>query len=246
MITDRDIDIVRGLDDSGGMDARSLQQLFAMSQTPMYRRLAELERHGMVDAVRLGLCASALYVPTARGLRVLLGRQDVHPPSVTDGSYHHQLQVARALGELGALAVPWTTSRGIRRRRIDLCEVGEFEQARRFSLYLSTSRRQHLPDVAVWPNAGRPAHTLPVAVEVELSVKTKSRLDEILDAYATSVDYAGVLYVCGTAGVTRAMTRAIERGGYSSLVTLTTVDAFSEHVARLVSVSGTELTGEIG
>lgn len=73
---------------------------------------------------------------------------------------------------------------------------------------------------------------------MELSVKTKCRLDEILYGYATSLDFAGVLYACGTAGVTSAMTRAIERGRCSGLVTLTTVDASGEHVARTVAGSG--------
>jgi hypothetical protein len=61
----------------------------------------------------------------------------------------------------------------------------------------------HRPDLVLWPIDGR----LPVAVEVELTVKAPRRLSEICRAWARCRLVAGVLYLAAP-DVQRALDRA--------------------------------------
>jgi hypothetical protein len=68
--------------------------------------------------------------------------------------------------------------------------------------------RLHRPDLVLWPRRA----ALPVAVEVELSLKAPRRLAEICRAWARCHRVAGVLYVVAP-HVADALARAIERAG---------------------------------
>lgn len=65
----------------------------------------------------------------------------------------------------------------------------------------------HRPDLVLWP---LDAEGLPVAVEVELTVKAPERLAEIVQAWVRTRQVAGVLYLAPPA-VERALLRAIDR-----------------------------------
>jgi hypothetical protein len=66
----------------------------------------------------------------------------------------------------------------------------------------------HRPDLVLWPEG--PADGLPVAVEVELTIKAPRRLTGICRAWARCRTVAGVLYVAPPE-VWRALERAIAR-----------------------------------
>jgi hypothetical protein len=65
----------------------------------------------------------------------------------------------------------------------------------------------HRPDLVLWPTAAEPG--LPVAVEVELTIKAPRRLAEICRAWERCRCVAGVLYLA-TPEVERALERALE------------------------------------
>jgi hypothetical protein len=65
-------------------------------------------------------------------------------------------------------------------------------------------RQLHRPDLALQPYDGSPAF----AVEVELSVKTQRRLEEICRAWARARHLAGVVYYAAPAAL-RALERAV-------------------------------------
>ncbi len=69
--------------------------------------------------------------------------------------------------------------------------------------------RLHRPDLVLWPK--RPEEGLPVAVEVELTIKAPRRLLGICLAWARCRSVAGVLYLVVTQG--RACGRTGDRGG---------------------------------
>ncbi len=197
MITERDRAIVAMLDETGGLDLPSIQLMFGMARTPAYRRMNRLEQYGMITAMRPFLRSPALYVPTARGLREMLGREDLKAPSVGPGSYSHKVQVAHVLAELEHRGVRWQSERRTRREQ-KLAELaGDRTESKRYAIELSWLEESHRPDALMWPSPTAEAIEQPVAIEVELAQKSKSRLDEILQGYATSLDFAGVLYVAG-------------------------------------------------
>jgi hypothetical protein len=68
----------------------------------------------------------------------------------------------------------------------------------------------HRPDLVLWP--ARVAGALPVAVEVELSLKAPRRLAEICRGWARCARVCGVLYVAAPQ-VEEALERAVDRAG---------------------------------
>ncbi len=74
----------------------------------------------------------------------------------------------------------------------------------------------HRPDLALWPIA---PELLPVAVEIELTVKAPRRLAEICRAWNETDEVAGVLYLAPPA-VRRALARAISLTGAERIVVL--------------------------
>jgi hypothetical protein len=68
----------------------------------------------------------------------------------------------------------------------------------------------HRPDLVLWPQDAEEGAGLPVAVEVELTVKAPRRLQEICRAWARCSCVAGVLYLAPPE-VRRALERAIDQ-----------------------------------
>jgi hypothetical protein len=81
----------------------------------------------------------------------------------------------------------------------------------------------HRPDLVLWPLA---EERLPVAVEVELTVKAPQRLLEICRAWARCRCVAGTLYLA-PADVQRPLTRAIERARAGERVLVLGLDALA-------------------
>jgi hypothetical protein len=80
----------------------------------------------------------------------------------------------------------------------------------------------HRPDLVLWPTGT--AEELPVAVEVELTVKAPRRLAEICRAWARCRRVAGALYLAAP-GVEHALERAIERSRGGERVIVVPLDS---------------------
>ncbi len=88
---------------------------------------------------------------------------------------------------------------------------------------------RHRPDLVLWPSD--PAGGLPVAVEVELTVKAPERLAAICRGWARARCVAGVIYLT-TPEVERAVLRAIDRAQAHERVVAVPLDALpDEHCA---------------
>lgn len=231
MITERDREIVDLLDRAGGLEATSLRLMLGLGHAVVYRRLARLEEYGMVRAARPFRNVPGLYVPTRLGMRELLGLDEgLVAPSISASNYNHEAQVGRVMAQLEVRGVRWETERLLRRRERDARGNGDERLARRYCLRLggvgpSGITRMHRPDALIWREGGG----RPLAVEVELALKTRRRLDEILGSYTLNFDIAGVVYICGPDSH-GAVKRAVERGRHGRQVTVTTLDSFGPGV----------------
>jgi hypothetical protein len=81
---------------------------------------------------------------------------------------------------------------------------------------------RHRPDLVLWPHD--PAGGLPVAVEVELTVKAPERLATICRAWARARCVTGVLYLAAPQ-TERAVQRAIEKAHAHERVVVVSLDA---------------------
>ncbi len=82
----------------------------------------------------------------------------------------------------------------------------------------------HRPDLVLWPERSRAGDGLPVAVEVELTIKAPRRLTEICRAWARCRTVAGVLYIAAPE-VARALKRAIDRARAQTRIVVVGFDA---------------------
>jgi hypothetical protein len=175
-------------------------------------RLGRLTRERMLVRRRLLVGEPSLYTITRAGLRYA-ELPWVEPCRVSIAGASHTLAIARAAAAL-------------QRCYPDHEVIGERELRRRERVLgrplASTllARRgesgMHRPDLVLVPPADE---QLPVAVEVELTLKAPRRLVEICRAWSFSRDIAGVVYLA-PAGVRRALDRAIASTGAERIVVL--------------------------
>jgi hypothetical protein len=170
-------------------------------------RLRRLEQHGFVSRARLLHGSPALYLITSGGVRAV-GRTDLSPARVSNGGFLHAYECARVARALerslgGSFTIhserelrAWERAAG---RPIASAELG-FDAA-------AAAADVHRPDLVCLAVADV-AFTLPIAVEVELTVKAPRRLRAIVRAWARCRRVEAVVYYA-TAPAARALERAI-------------------------------------
>ena len=161
-------------------------------------RLAALEQGGEVRSQRLLHGAPALYTLTRRGLAAA-ARPELEPVLVSASGFAHLLAVARVAAALAAAGHAVGGERELRAwerlegRPLASAEIG---------LARDGTIAVHRPDLVCWGPG------LPVAIEVELTVKAPERLAAIVRGWARSRLIAGVVYYA-TPAAGRALARAI-------------------------------------
>jgi hypothetical protein len=161
-------------------------------------RLRALEQGGEVRSQRLLHGAPALHTLTRRGLRAA-ARPELDPVAVSASGFAHLLAVARVAAALAAAGHAVGGERELRAwerlegRPLASAEIG---------LARDGTIAVHRPDLVCWGPG------LPVAIEVELTVKAPERLAAIVRGWARSRLIAGVVYYA-TPAAGRALARAI-------------------------------------
>jgi hypothetical protein len=184
------LELVRIAARLGAVTAQSLAVSEQRSVASARGRLLAAERAGLLARNRPLAREPALYVATAAGLRVA-GLPGFEPARVSAANARHAIACAAAAGAL-ACAYPGYVVSGERELRRDENAYGEALASARLPARAGWEREHlHRPDLVLWPRAGG----LPVAVEVELTVKAPRRLLEICTAWSRCRCVAGVLYL---------------------------------------------------
>jgi len=150
-------------------------------------RLLAAQRAGLLSRARPLADGPALFTVTRRGLRVA-GPEGIAPGRVSVVNARHSSETAWAAATLERL-YPDHRVMGERELRREEGARG----APIASASMSGAPSFHRPDIVLWPS-GQPS-ALPVAVEVELTVKAPRRLTAICAAWARCRRVAGVLYL---------------------------------------------------
>ncbi|HEV2974130.1 MAG TPA: helix-turn-helix transcriptional regulator [Solirubrobacteraceae bacterium] len=197
----------------GAVTADALAELRGASLASARAHLGSLTRAGLLVRRRLLVGEPSLYTITGAGLR----RVEVPwsgPRRVSVANAPHTFACARAAAAL-------------QRGYPDHVVIGECELRRRERVACAPlasaalmmgpgATPLHRPDLVLWPVA---PERLPVAVEVELTVKAPRRLAEICRAWNATSGVAGVLYLAPPS-VRRALARAIALTGAERIVVL--------------------------
>jgi len=162
----------------------------------------------------------ALYAITRAGLRVS-GLRGLEPCRVSASNALHLIVCAGVAAALER-CYPYYRVLGERELRRDERECGVRLASARLGVGPGGDPQSHAPDLVLWAN-GR-GRELPVAVEVELTIKAPRRLAEICRAWARCRSVAGVLYLAPPE-VAQALGRAIDKAHAGERIVVLPLDA---------------------
>jgi hypothetical protein len=221
--TDTQLELVRWTASLGAVSAEALAIRAEIGPRSARSRLAGANRRGLLDRARPLAELPALYMCTTAGLRAC--RANVLTPArVGPATAAHMYACARVAALL-------------ERRYPDHVLLGECELratervcGRPFATAelgrdLHDRPLLHRCDLALLPRSQ--PNALPVAVEVELTVKAPARLATICRAWGRCRQVAGVVYVAPPA-VGRALERALRRAQAHDRVVVIGLDALSD------------------
>jgi hypothetical protein len=183
-------------------------------------RLLAAERAGLLSRHCPLAGQPALYTVTRAGLRVS-GLRGLEPCRVSGANAHHLVECARVAAALER-CYPDHRVLGERELRRDERERATRLASARLGAAPGGGRLLHRPDLVLWPEESPVG--LPVAVEVELTIKAPRRLVEICRAWARCRCVVGVLYLAPPE-VEQALGRAIERVQAQERVVVVPLDA---------------------
>jgi hypothetical protein len=202
VVTDRDRSVVAWVAVIGAVSAQDVMARFGVGRTVGYRRLAALVDHGLLVRVRLVYGQPALYVATSEGV-AWAGLGELDPARVGWATVRHWALCAR-------LAVVLERREGFEvwgepRLRAAERQAGHAVASAQRGTLPDGRPRLRRPDLVLFPRNGA---GLPVAVEVELSVKAAGRLEAICRAWARCRLVSQVRYYAPPQ-VARAVSRAV-------------------------------------
>jgi hypothetical protein len=186
----------------GAVSAQDVMARFGVGRTVGYRRLRALVDQGLVSRQRLVYGQPALYTATREGL-AWAGLSQVDPARVGVSTTRHWAVCARLAVELELERAERCEVWGEPRLRAAELEAGEAVASARLGDLPDGRPRLRRPDLVLFP-----ADALPVAVEVELSVKASRRLQAICRAWARCRIVSEVRYYAPPHAA-RAVSRAV-------------------------------------
>jgi hypothetical protein len=204
----------------GAVTPEALAQHAGCTPASARGRLLAAERAGLLRGRRVLAGAPVLYTATRAGLRAS-GLPGLEPCRVTVANAPHAIECARVAAALER-AYPDHRVMGERELRRDERESGTPLASACLGHGPGGAPLLHRPDLVLWPDGV--SERLPVAVEVELTVKAPRRLLEICRAWTRCRCVAGTLYLASEP-VQGPLARAIERAQAGERIALVALDA---------------------
>jgi len=215
---DARLEMVRWTARIGVVTAPSLARYEGTTVASAHGRLLAAERAGLLTGCRVLAGLPALFTVTRAGLRAA-AVSGIAPARVSAAGARHAIACADAAAALAG-AFPDHVVSGERELRRDERAYGAALASARVA-HAGSGARLHRPDLVLWPSAGG---ALPVAVEVELTVKAPRRLLEICGAWARCRCVSGVVYLL-TPETRVPVARALEHAHAAAQVVLVDLDA---------------------
>lgn len=207
IIQDRDIEIIKWINSYGFATAGQIQRKMSVGESTAYIRIKKLVDGGYLARERILHGSARVHKPTNKAIR--LACDDLPPvKQISLPSYKHD----QALTDL-ALSLE-------RQHR------GVFTPERRIRHALgenSIGRAGRIPDGIFESDS----HHKPIAIELELSVKSKQRLKNIFNSYMSNLDYAQVWYFTDQQTVRNALLRSLPKN--QSVIEVHTLNPTPDH-----------------
>ncbi len=226
MQTNRDAQIVAWIGRIGAAGAEHVGRRFGMGRSMVYHRLNTLTRDGLLDHQMVLYGRPGIYTATTEGLRwQRLERLPVF--KVRAGGFDHAWQVAHTAAELHRALPGWDV---VGEREIRFIENDGKDLFASASVGRVADRPVlHRPDLALaLPGTGV------VPIEVELSVKSASRLAAICRGWARARHITSVYYLA-TRQPARALKRAVAATNAADRVRVLALDDIPTLAAELLT-----------
>jgi hypothetical protein len=204
----------------GAVTDEALSDRQATTVASARAHLLAAERAELLSRHRPLVGQPSLYTVTRAGLR-MCGLRGLDPCRVSSSNAHHLIECARVAAAFER-CYPDHRVLGERELRRDERERATQLASARLGAAPNGEHLLHRPDLVLWPDGSSAG--LPIAVEVELTIKAPRRLVEICRAWARSRCVAGVLYLAPPE-VEQALRRAIERAQAEERVVVVPLDA---------------------
>jgi len=212
------------LDWLAGLGAAALTELAdvaGLSRAAAAARLSRLEREALVSRVRLLHGQPALYVMTRSGLRAI-GRDELGPARISSSGFVHALECARVARALERSLTGRFSVHSERELRAWERAAGRLIASAELGFSVAAAVDVHRPDLVCLACAGS-GRTLPLAIEVELTVKAPQRLRAIVRGWARCRRVAAVVYYA-TPAAARALERAVAEESAATAVRVFALD----------------------
>lgn len=205
-VTDRDVRMLTWIGRHRAVMARHVEQRFDVIRRTVYQRLAVLREHGLVDYQRGPVGAAGVYLITSEG-QELVGVEGIRAPQMSVARWLHDLGLVDLTLHFEARGIPVVTEREMHMAEASGAN-GHYTIRRMRSGCRSNGSRPHYPDLWLEPADGRR-----VAVELELTAKSTTRLRELLGGYRPAGHVTAVAYYVWGGRVRRRIERvALEVG----------------------------------
>jgi hypothetical protein len=199
-------EIVRWTAGLGAVTAEALALRLRVSVGSARARLLAAERRGLLARHRPLVGRPSLYTVTRHGLRAV-GARGLEPARVSAAGASHLIECAHVAVALERRYPDHRVS-GERELRREERERGRALASAEIGAGPRTGFSRHRPDLVLWPRDPRAG--APIAVEVELTVKSPARLLDICRGWARARCVCGVVYLVAP-DVERALLSAVER-----------------------------------
>jgi hypothetical protein len=207
----------------GAITAEALAARRDTSVPSARARLLGAARAGLLRRSRPLTEHPSLYTVTRAGLRVC-GMSGLDPCRVSASNALHAIACAEVAVTLER-CYPDHRVLGERELRRDEREFGAQLASARLGTAPAGGSLLHRPDLVLWPEASE--DELPVAVEVELTIKGHRRLTDICRAWARCRCVAGVVYLAPPE-VEQAVQRAVTSADAGERIAVVPLDALAQ------------------
>jgi len=188
MLTRRDIAIAEWVGRQGAVRAEHVMTRFSIGRTATYRRLHELVEFGLLRRQRVLYNDGGLLTATAEGLRCA-GLDRLTPARITLAMVPHMIASAAFAAELEPLLVDEQLLSD-REHRAAENAAGEPIASAIIGAHRDGHDALHRPDFALVKRDRGEV----VAVEIELTLKNRTRLERILRGYLRNQNVSAVHY----------------------------------------------------
>jgi DNA-binding MarR family transcriptional regulator len=188
-ITDRDKKILRFINDFGGVQCSQISKFIGTHKQNIYRRLRKMRSSGYVQRHPFWEHREGVFTTTFEGNEII---NDTLKPMrrIHKGMIDHDLTLVDLAIKITCEEDVFIPERRIRQNP----DIWEFEE--------------HIPDGLIKKDTGEL-----IAIELELSIKTKQRLEVIFDFYSSHADVSEVRYYVGDKYVEAAIKKKIDEYG---------------------------------